>query len=377
MRSASRPEAPPVRRGYAAVALLAAAWLACSDGAGVGLGVTGPASGGLVFIREEGGNADLMRARLSDHSVVRVNHTPGREERWPYWSSVAELVVFQTRSYRGSLMTDLRLWDPTTGEERPLTRTPQRDERWPTWSPAAPELAYVFKYARGRSGIALFDAESRRTRVVARTGPRDAFRRPAFAPDGRSFVAERRTPADLTRLWLLEPGQPPRNLTREPDSTDGKAVFAPDGASLVFTRRPGQKGPGDLARLDLATGEVTVFASLPEADDHSGKLSPARDELVFASDRDGSYDIFLAEPAGGVPRNLTRTPDLHEGAPIWSPDGERIAILRWATEASRTDVSPGEVRPDPTRAQIVVIDRSGRVLFETPGTMADWMPAWP
>lgn len=366
-----------MRRGYAIAALLAVAWLACSDGAGGALGVTGPASGGLVFVRDEGGNADLMRARLSDHRVVRVAHTPEREERWPYWSSVANLVVFQTRSYRASLITDLRLWDPSTGEERSLTRTPKRDERWPTWSPTAPEVAFVFKYPRGRSGIALLDAESLRTRVVARTGPRDAFRRPTFAPDGRSFVAERRTPAELTRLWLLEPGQPPRILTREPDRVDGKAGFAPDGASLVFTRRPRQKGPGDLARLDLATGEETVFASLPEADDHSGKLSPVRDELVFVSDRDGNHDIFLAEPPEGEARNLTRTPDLTEGAPIWSPDGERIAILRWATDASRTNVRPGEIRPDPARAQIAVIDRNGRVLFETDGTMADWMPAWP
>jgi hypothetical protein len=35
------------------------------------------------------------------------------------------------------------------------------------------------------------------------------------------------------------------------------------------------------------------------------------------------------------------------------------------------------VRPDPAVARIAVIDRNGRVLFETPGMMADWMPAWP
>jgi Tol biopolymer transport system component len=362
-----------VWRGCAFAALLAVAWLACSDG---GAGVTGPASGGLVFVRDEGGNADLMRARLSDGSVVRIARTPEREERWPYWSSVAKLVVFQARSYDASLMTDLRLWDPTTGEERPVTQTPRRDERWPTWSPNAPELAYVFKYARGPSGIVLYDTETRQSRVIARTGPRDALRRPIYAPDGRRLVAERRTPADSTGLWLLEPGKPPRSLTSGVNGIDGKAHFAPDGASVVFTRRLRQQGPGDLVRLDLATGEVTVLASLPEADDHSGKLSPVRDELVFVSDRDGSPDVFLVELPDGVPRNLTRTPDLIEGAPIWSPDGERIAILRWAVEASRTDVRPGEIRPDPARARIAVIDRSGRVLFETAGTMADWMPAW-
>ena len=374
MGSEAPGKALAARRARRVAALLAVAALACSDG---GLGVTGPASGGLVFVREEGGNADLMRARLSDHSVVQITRTPEREERWPYWSSVAELVVFQTRPYGASLMTDLRLWDPTTGEEKALTRTTRRDERWPTWSPTARELAYVFKYARGPSGIALYDTESQRTRVVARAGPREAFRRPAYAPDGRRLVAERRTPTHLTHLWLFEPGHSPRSLTAGPNLVDGKADFAADGASVVFTRRLSQENPADLARLDLATGEVTVFASLPEAHDHSGMLSPVRDELGFVSDRDGSMDVFLVGPPEGVPRNLTRTPDLHEGAPRWSPDGERLAILQWATEASRTDTSPGEIRPDPAMARIAVIDRSGTLLFETPGTMADWMPAWP
>jgi Tol biopolymer transport system component len=330
-----------------------------------------------VFIREEGGNADLMRARLSDRRLARVTHTPDREERWPYWSPVAGRVVFQIRPYGSSLMTDLRLWDPATGEETALTRTARRDERWPTWSPSAPELAYVFKDARRRTGIAVYGTESERTRVVARAGPRDSFLRPEYAPDGGRLVAERRSPTHQTSLWLLESGRLPRPLTEGTNHIDGKANFAPDGASLIFTRRTSRNGPADLARLDLATGEVTPLASLPEADDHSGKLSPIRDELVFVSDRDGSRDIFLVELPDGVPRNLTRTPDLHEGAPRWSPDGERLVILRFPRRDPAAEESRDALRPDPKSARIAVIERSGQLLFETPGTMADWMPAWP
>jgi Tol biopolymer transport system component len=162
---------------------------------------------------------------------------------------------------------------------------------------------------------------------------------------------------------------------RSPSYNDGKASFAPDGKSLVFTRRTSRESPGDVARLDLATGEVILLASLPEHDDHSGKLSPVRDELAFVSDRDGSMDIFLVELPDGVPRNLTRTPDLHEGAPRWSPDGERLAILRFPRPDPTAE--EGRIRPDPESARIAVIERGGQLLFETHGTMADWMPAWP
>jgi len=374
MRSAALSNPQPARRAYGIAILLAAASLACSD---PGLGVTGPASGGLVFVRQRGGNADVMRARLADGAVARVTDTPKREERWPYWSSLAGRLVFQVRAYGSPLSTDLRLWNPTTGEETVLTRTPRRDERWPTWSPSASELAYVFKDARGPVGIALYETESRRTRVAARAARREPFVRPAYAPDGRRLVAERRSPGHNGQLWLIEPGRAPRSLTKGTDYNDGKASFAPDGASLVFTRRRSGGGPGDVARLDLASGEVTLLDSLPDADDHSGKLSPVRDELVFVSDRDGSRDIFLVELPDGVPRNLTRTPDLHEGAPRWSPDGERLVILRFQRQDAAAEESPDEARPDPGNAHIAVIDRSGRLLFETPGTMADWMPAWP
>jgi len=374
MGSEALGKASSARRAVGVVAWFAVAWLACSDG---GLGVTGPASGGLVFVREEGGNADLMRARLSDQSVVRSTHTPEREERWPYWSSVTGLVVFQVRPYDASLRTDLRLWNPTTGEETVLTRTARRDERWPAWSPTAPELAYSFKTPRGPAGIALYDTERKRTRIVARTASRDSFRRPEYAPEGRRLVAERSTPSQLSRLWLLEPGRSPRSLTKGPKRVDGKASFAPDGASLVFTRRLSLDGPADMVRLELATGEVSHLAGLPEADDHSGKLSPVRDELGFVSDREGSKDIFLVELPDGVPRNLTRTPDLNEGAPRWSPDGELLVILRWPRDPPAAEESRDEMRPDPASARIAVLDRSGRVLLETRGTMADWMPAWP
>jgi len=374
MRSASPSSSPSARAGCFLGLLLVAASVACSDG---GLGIAGPESGGLVFICQQGGNADLMRARVSDGSVARITRTPEREEQWPYWSSLAARVVFQVRPYGPSMMADLRLWDPLNGEETALTQTPRRDERWPAWSPSAPELAYVFKNLRGPSGIALYSLETKRTQVVAESTPREPFVRPVYAPDGRRLVAERRTRDRHRLLWLLEPGRPPRPLTEGRDQIDGKANFARDGASLVFTRLPPPNAPGDLVRLELATREETAVASLPDAYDHSGKPSPVRDELAFVSDRDGSWDIFLVDLPDGVPRNLTRTPDLQEGAPLWSPDGERLAILRFPRRPPAASEDRGEVRTDPETARIAVIDRSGRVVFETRGAMADWMPAWP
>jgi Tol biopolymer transport system component len=73
--------------------------------------------------------------------------------------------------------------------------------------------------------------------------------------------------------------------------------------------------------------------------------------------------------AGGEPKNLTRTPERAESAPHWSPDGERIVFLARPSGG----VGAGEAGEE----RIVVIDREGTPLLDTPGSMPDWMPAWP
>ena len=78
----------------------------------------------------------------------------------------------------------------------------------------------------------------------------------------------------------------------------------------------------------------------------------------------------MLDLASGVPRNLTRSPEIDEGVPLRSPNGERLAILR------RPRAKSGR-RPSDDESHLAVIDREGRVLFETQGMMGDWMPAWP
>jgi len=357
-------------RNFSALAF--AVLLACHDGgAPAGHGVAGPRSEGLVFIKVVNGQADLARARISDGAVGLVSPTPEREERWPYWSDVTRRVVFPARPYGLRLMTDLILWDPETGEERILAAAPARDERWPTWSPLAPRLAYAFKHPRRESGIVMYDLATKRSETLATVAFPGLFLRPAFSPDGRRLVAERRADrSPATDLWLIEPGRSARRLTGERGAIDTKARFTPDGRAILFTRRFERGGQGDLFRIELETGAQKRFASLPMADDHSAWPSPIRDEIVFISDRDGSHDVFLLDLVDGVPRNLTRTPEIDEGAPLWSPDGKRLVILR----RPRTE---SEHPPSADEHRLAVIDREGRTLFETQGMMADWMPAWP
>jgi Tol biopolymer transport system component len=306
--------------------------------------------------------------------VRAVTATPDRAERWPYWSDRSRRVVFQVGDPNETHSSDLVLWDPETEGETKLLTTPGREERWPSWSPNGRSLVYAFRGGRPKSGVALVDWRELRTIVIARAGQRDFFLRPNFSPDGRLLVAQRRIPENRgSNLWILSATDLPRRLTLDPDWYDSKAWFTRDGSTIVYTRRPTAGRGYDVIRVAVDGGdERTVVGT--EANEHSARPSSTRDEIVFVSDRDGSSDVFLVDLDGGSLRNLRRTAGRNELAPRWSPDGERIV----ATSVPEEVGDFGSMGPSVLeRARVVVLDRAGNTLLDTPGAMADWMPPWP
>jgi hypothetical protein len=175
-----------------------------------GLGVTGPPAAGSSS--SAGGNADLMRA-LSDRTW---SGSPARRS-----ARAVALLVFGDRAvvFRSALrllMTDLRLWNPTTGEKRP-SRV-QGDER-PVGLLLRPNRLLVQERARRVGYRALPDEqgdEGRRERRTAR--PSVA----GYAPAGRRLVAERRA----QRACI-----------------SGCSSRAPPGASQGVHRRKGMLAP--------------------------------------------------------------------------------------------------------------------------------------
>ena len=324
-------------------------------------------SEGLVFIREIDGSSELMWVRLSDGAERTLLTTPERNERWPYWSNNANRLVFQSEPVAGG-NGDLLLWEPESGVAVPLRESDRRDERWPTWSPNGKRLAYAFRGGGRRAGIATHRIDGGPTEIYGFSGMKDFFFRPSFSPDGSKLVAQRRGPDGRgSNLWVLKPNQLPQRLTNDPDFFDMKPWFTRDGDQVVYSQRPADAELRDIAMITLETGATRIVASEPEADDHSGRPAPVRDEIAFCSDRDGNYNIFLADFDGRSVRTLTAFSDRNAFAPRWSPDAERLVITTTPVGVASKNIS---------NSHIVVVDRSGRIELDIPGAMADWMPTW-
>lgn len=71
--------------------------------------------------------------------------------------------------------------------------------------------------------------------------------------------------------------------------------------------------------------------------------SPDGRQLAYASDRGGTFDIWLRDMATGEERQLTRY-DGAAQAPAWSPAGDRIAFIDQRGALYVCDIGPGKVR---------------------------------
>ena len=130
---------------------------------------------------------------------------------------------------------------------------------------------------------------------------------PAWAPDGRSVVFSGLAVSgysDLYRLWLPE-GRLERLTSDRYQDVD--PAMSPDGRTVVFSSDRtafGAQGARNLFTLDLATGKIAYLTYGAWRDEQPRWAADGR--IFFTSDRDGTFQIYAVDSAGGG-RRLTST----------------------------------------------------------------------
>src|SRR6266478_119798 len=64
-----------------------------------------------------------------------------------------------------------------------------------------------------------------------------------------------------------------------------------------------------------------------DSQDLLAELKTYRHKLVYETNRDGNWELYLCNADGSHPVNLTRTPDVDELYPKPSPDGTKICLV--------------------------------------------------
>ena len=136
---------------------------------------------------------------------------------------------------------------------------------------------------------------------------------------------------------------------------DTALVFV-QGEVLVTSTR---NGPADLFAFDPA--DPGSFSQITEGpgDEIGAAFSPDGSRIVYASNRDGNYELYVVDADGQNPERVTMT-TANEAEPNWTPDGQQIVY--------QSDASGG--------LQIWIMNADGsnqRALTE--GTAANLEPA--
>ncbi len=205
------------------------------------------------------------------------------------------------------------LLDPATGGYRRLTDGASRNSG-ALWSPDGSMLAYTSTRRNGRANdVWLMDVRDTSSARMLFEAPDGSYYSAAdFSPDGNSLLVAQYVSVTDSRIHLLDLATGSTRLLAGGEGQRGSWVgvtpqFTADGAGvLLATDLFGNFR--QLARLDLASGEIEALTPEIDWDVSSLALSPDRTRGAFVTNEGGLARLSLLDPASGRHTTVDQVP---------------------------------------------------------------------
>jgi Tol biopolymer transport system component len=237
----------------------------------------------------------------------------------PTVSPDGQLVAFYAR--RSLFEIELFVADASTGRVIKKLAGPTSDSHFDAisfinasgaWSPDSRKFAFVAQ-AEGNHEIAILDVKSADIERRVRVPGVGSVTHIAWSPNGRT-IAFSGMAGGISDLYLLDlAAGTVRQLTNDRNA-DIQPAWSPDGKTIAFATDRGPTtdftklvfSPLQLATIDVATGQVSVFSPFTSGKHINPQYSPDGKSLFFIADQDGFSDIYRLELATGAVSRVTR-----------------------------------------------------------------------
>lgn len=173
-----------------------------------------------------------------------------------------------------------------------------------------------------------------------------------WSADGQwvAFVSDRDGNEEIYRMRVDGTGL--ERLTNHP-ARDIHPYFSPDGKELLFNSTRGN-GTLDVYRLTLADGHISRITDSP-MEETCARYSSDMSAMVYLRNDEMNDDIAVRDMATGTVMDLTGTPLITDGWPMFSPDGEWIY---YSTMASGLH-SIHRIHPDGSGDEAITLATNG------------------
>jgi TolB protein len=253
--------------------------------------------GKIVFQSDACGNKEIFIIDADGSNLQRLTNT-GADSLYPGWSPDGKSIVFYSNRDGNN---EIYMMDADGKNQRRLTRNGASDI-CPSWHPDGKRIIFTSD-RNGTMNFYLMDSNGLDVNKIT-DFKKDTSDMPRISSDGEDMIFTSNMSLGWQIFIIGMDGKGMKKLTGLPlGHCEGS--WSHKGKKLLFVSRLAS-GNSEISLSDRKGGSRQTLTD-DRGLDYNPRFSADDSKILFTSDRDGNWDIYMMDPGGGNTVRLTDT----------------------------------------------------------------------